>query len=192
MATTLAMPTAMGARIDADPDPDVRLALLARDDPSAFSPIYRRHYTTIVGYLYRRLGDSHVAEDLAADTFIAALNGLHRYRPTGAPFRAWLLRIATNLANNHVRTTARRRCGLRSIERWQRDHADDLAEHEVARSALLDLSPNHQAVLSLHHVEGLSVEETAAVLGCRPGTVKSRLSRARDALRQALKERGHD
>lgn len=190
MATTIAMPTMVGARVDADPD--VRQAMLARDDPSAFSPIYRRHYTTIVGYLYRRLGDRHLAEDLAADTFIAALNGLPRYRQTGAPFCAWLLRIATNLANNQVRTAARRRTALRSIERWQRDHAADMADHEMARSALLDLSPNHQAVLSLHHVEGLSVEETAAVLGCRPGTVKSRLSRARDALRRSLKERGHD
>lgn len=187
---TMTMPTVVGHEVDEDPD--VPLALLARDDPSAFSPIYRRHYPAIVGYLHRRLGDAHAAEDLAADTFIAALKGIHRYRPTGAPFRAWLLRIATNLANNHVRVAARRRRRLRSIEGRQQVRADAMADLELARHALHGLSPDHQAVLSLHHVEGLSVEETAGVLGCRPGTVKSRLSRARDAYRRALKERGHD
>lgn len=193
MTTTLALPTMAGSGIEADPDPDINLALRARDDPSAFTPLYRRHYTLIVGYLFRRLGDAHVAEDLAADTFIAALDGLHRYKPTGAPFRSWLLGIATRLANNHVRTAARRRQRrLPAIDRWHHDHADGLADRELARRAMLALSPNHQAVLCLHHVEGLSVQETAVVLGCRAGTVKSRLSRAREALRQGLKEQGHD
>jgi RNA polymerase sigma-70 factor (ECF subfamily) len=188
MAMAVSLAAIEGARSEQDAglDSDARLALLARRDPGAFSPLYRRHYPMIVGYLYRRLGDAHVAEDLAADTFIAALNAIGRYRPTGAPFRAWLLRIATNLANNHVRQAARRRARLSCIEQWKRDRpaADD--EAEAARAALAALTPDHQAVLCLHHVEGLRVEEIAVILGCRVGTVKSRLSRAREAMRSQL------
>ena len=170
-------------------DRDAALVRAAQQDPQAFSALYRRHYAAIVGYLHRRVGDPHLAEDLAADTFIAALDSIGRYRPTGAPFRAWLLRIATNLANNHVRRTARRRTRLSYVERWREDHDPEPDEHALARAALLRLSADHQAVLCLHHVEGLGVEAVAEVLGCRVGTVKSRLARAREAFRSQLQRR---
>jgi RNA polymerase sigma-70 factor (ECF subfamily) len=64
--------------------------------------------------------------------------------------------------------------------------AEDAIGVEHARTALLSLRPKHQAVLALHYLEGLSLEEVAAVIGCRVGTVKSRLSRARVALRDRL------
>lgn len=171
---------------------DDERALIARAarDPEAFGALYRAHYRPVAGYLYRRVGDAHEAEDLAGEVFIAAWRSIGRYRLRGVPFRAWLLRIATNAANRHVRRTRRReqvhRAGAREGSPMP---AGAVEEVEEAQAALLALSPAHQSVLVLFHVEGLSVEQTAQVLGCREGTVKSRLARAREALREELERR---
>jgi RNA polymerase sigma-70 factor (ECF subfamily) len=68
---------------------------------------------------------------------------------------------------------------------------DRRAAMEEAQAALLVLAPEHQAVVSLHYLESMSVDDVAVVLGCRVGTVKSRLSRARDAMRQELERRSN-
>ncbi len=68
-------------------------------------------------------------------------------------------------------------------------HAADPVDLEQTQRALLSIAPKYQAVLSLHYLEGLPVKDVALVLGCREGTVKSRLARARDALRAELARR---
>lgn len=165
----------------------------ARRDPEAFAGLYRRHYRLIAGYVYRRTGDQHVTEDLVSEVFLAALRHLPRYRHRGVPIRYWLYRIATNAVNGWVR---HRRSGLTvevSADLDDREAAgnngEQVASRERAQEAMLRLSPKHQAVLSLHYLEGLSIEEVAQVVGCRLGTVKSRLSRAREALRHKLEGR---
>ena len=161
----------------------------ARHDHRAFAVLYRRHYAAIAGYLYRRTGDVHATEDLVADVFVSALRAMPRYRPRGRPFRSWLYAIATNAANRWARHRRRRShepLGDQVAVIAAEDRRD--AGNE-AQQALLALSPKHQAVVTLHHVEGLSVEEVAAILGCRIGTVKSRLSRARAQLRARLEKR---
>lgn len=166
----------------------------ARSDREAFAQLYRRHYDAIAGYVYRRVGDAHVTEDLVADVFLAMVRWLPRYRRRGVPFRAWLYRIATNAVNRWARTQRKRAMTSLDVEFtvppaaravWRNGEIDP----ELARLVMLSLSPKHQAVLSLHYLEGLPVEEVATVLGCRTGTVKSRLSRARDALRGQLEPR---
>ena len=161
----------------------------AKSDPRAFGTLYRRHYPAVVGYLYRRVGDEHAAEDLAAEAFLSAMRALPRYRVTGVPFRAWLMRIATNAANRWAKKEHNRLARLRRIARSQSDFVEVDDGADEAQQALLALSVRHQEVLTLHHVEGLSVDEVSAVLGCRPGTVKSRLSRGREALKQELVQR---
>lgn len=165
----------------------------ARDNPDAFGELYRMHYRSVVGYLLRRTGDRHAAEDLACETFIAAFRAIGRYRDRGVPFRCWLLRIATNQANAWAKR--RRRLTLstdaalmnaRATNTPSPDHALTLDE---AQAALLALSPAHQAVLTLHHVEDLTLEQVGAVLGLCPGTVKSRLARARARLEEELLRR---
>jgi RNA polymerase sigma-70 factor (ECF subfamily) len=160
----------------------------------AFAALYRLHYPAVVGCLYRRTGDVHAAEDLAADAFLSAWRAMPRYRVTEIPLRIWLLRIATNAANRW----ARQRRTLR-LDRVAPPptaapaEADRAVAIEEAQAALLALRPEHQAVISLHYLESLSLEDVAAVLGCRLGTVKSRLWRAREALRSELERRssGH-
>lgn len=168
---------------------EVDLVERAKRDPRAFARLYRQHYAAIAGHVLRRVGNVHVAEDLAADVFVTAMRSIRRYRPRGVPFRAWLYRIATNTVNRWARRNGRQQTKSQHRIDVPAPHTDAGSDISVARSALLALSPKFQAVLALHHLEGMSVEEVAAVLGCRIGTVKSRLSRARDALREQLNVR---
>ena len=158
----------------------------ARTDPRAFANLYRLHGPAIANYLHRRTGDAHATEDLLSETFLAAMKSLHRFRHNGTPLRFWLYRLATNASNRWMRALARRRRRetLRAINpdaparTLERGHDIALATHALQR-----LSASHQSVLVLHIVEELTLEQVALVLGCRVGTVKSRLFRAREALR---------
>jgi len=163
----------------------------AKRDPEAFAALYRMHYAPIAGYVRRRVGNGHTAEDLTAEVFVTMLRTLRRYRYRGAPFRAWLYRIATNTVNRWARRERRRVERGRARVAAQADGSDGTSgnaqpDTEAARRALLALKPKHQSVLALHYLEGLSVEDVASVIGVRIGTVKSRMSRAREALREEL------
>lgn len=151
-----------------------------------FAEIYLAHYRGVAGLIYRRTGDAHLTEDLTADVFLAAYRSMDRFRDTGIPLRAWLWRIATNRVNRW----ARRRTGMAAIlERLSHVRSTGSgspADYSAAMSAFLRLRPSEQDVLSLHHIEGLGIEEVALILDIPPGTVKSRLSRAREALRVRL------
>lgn len=154
---------------------------LARTDPRAFENLYRRYYRLVASCIYRRTGDVHTTEDLAADTFIAAFRSITRYRHSDVPFRYWLLRIATNTVNRWARRN--RTAPSLGLAKEPGGAGGTEADAELLTVCLSRLSPKHQAVLSLHYFESLSIEEVARVLGCGTGTVKSRLSRAREALR---------
>ncbi len=164
----------------------------AQRDRAAFAVLYRRHVRAVSGHVLRRTGDVHTTEDLVSDVFLTALRTLPRYRYRGVPFRFWLLRIATNAVNRWARRQRRTVASqpIVALEESAVSSATDGAiDAERAQRALLLLSPKHQAVLSLHYLEGLALGEVAAVIGCRVGTVKSRLARAREALRAALNRR---
>ena len=159
----------------------------AKHDSQAYAELYRQHYGAIAGYLLRRTGDRHAAEDLASETFLSAWKALRGYRDRGVPFRSWLMRIATNKANRWSRDLKRRRRHVRALGLENRASDSQHTSTGIQR-ALLGLAERDQAVLVLHHVEGLSVAQVADVLGTREGTVKSRLARARDRMRAALIE----
>lgn len=161
----------------------------ARNDAHAFGNIYRQHAPAIANYLQRRTRDAHAAEDLLSETFLAAMKALPRFRFNGVPLRFWLYRLATNAANRWMRTNARRSRRERVVA-IAADLADaspgDRSPDSPAVRALSTLAPKHQTVLTLHAVEGLTLEQVSIVLGCRVGTVKSRLFRARESLRMAI------
>lgn len=184
--TTLAQTSSAGSI--GSPEHGAEAFAAAGGDARAFAAVYRLHYPEIHGYLHRRTGDSHLAEDLAAETFVAAWKAAHRFTHRGVPVRAWLMRIATNQANRWARRQKRRGMWL-----WLTARSEVIAdapryddESTRVHRALMDLSAEQQAVLCLHHVEGLSIEEAALVLGIAEGTVKSRLHRAREAFRSRL------
>jgi RNA polymerase sigma-70 factor (ECF subfamily) len=161
----------------------------ARRDPEAFAVLYRRYYDGIASYVFHRLGDPHTTEDVVSDVFLAAIGALRRFQYRGVPLKAWLYRIATNAVNRRLKRNPRRPRETPLEEEPAIGAAADDRDGEAARAAMLSLSPKFQTVLSLHYLEGMSVEEAASVIGCRVGTVKSRLSRARNALRQELLRR---
>ncbi len=164
----------------------------AKQDPEAFAAIYQRHHRMLLNYVYRRTGDVHATEDLVADVFLIVLRSLSGYRYRGVPLRFWLLRIATNAVNRWARRNRRRMRELKEADQvpgrtMSRTRGE--VDSEFLANAMLSLPPRYQSVLSLYHLEGLSVKETAAVIGCREGTVRSRLTRARNALRAKLNGR---
>lgn len=157
-------------------------------DREAFASLYRTHFPVVAGYLYRRTGNRALAEDLAADTFLAAWKALPRYQPTEVPFQAWLLRIATN----HANALARRERIYRRVLSLFRPPGNPPGgtDPDPLLAALARLSPDHQTVMSLVHLEELSVQQAARVLDIPEGTVKSRLLRAREALKRELTRAG--
>jgi RNA polymerase sigma-70 factor, ECF subfamily len=182
------LPMPIGLANLAIPHDERELVERAKRDREAFALLYRRHYAMVAGYLYRRTGDTHVTEDLAAEVFLAALRCLPRYRHRGLPIQAWLYRIACNTANRWSRRQrARIAARLHELSCEPATNAPAVNDDgERARLAMLSIKTKYQAVLTLHYLEGMSIEEVATAIGCRVGTVKSRLSRGRDALRERL------
>lgn len=174
-------------------DGEAGLIERARTDRAAFAELYRNHYAAIGSYLLRRSGDAHATEDMLSEVFLSALRGIRRYKSRGAPFQHWLYRIATNVANRWARKHRvrfeRLDEGADIADAREPANTDSEVDPRVQR-AVLALAVKHQEVLMLHYVEGLNVDEVAHVLGSRPGTVKSRLSRAREALAARLGKRG--
>ncbi|MCC6677383.1 MAG: RNA polymerase sigma factor [Phycisphaerales bacterium] len=190
-ASRVAGPTAQSDDAAWNPDMEAQIVARAKAEPRAFAAIYRAYYPGVVRYLFRRLGDEHTAEDLAAETFIRAMRSIGRYESRGLPLKSWLLRIATNEAHRWARRNGRRAgvTGPAPEEATAPQARADADRLRVVQQAFLALPAKWQDVLALHHLEHLGVEQVALVLDCRAGTVKSRLSRAREALRRELERR---
>jgi len=139
-----------------------------------------------VAYLITR--NAADAEDATQDGLVKAWRAFGRFRP-GAPMRPWLLKIVANEARNRRRSTGRREAlALRASPGEAAPSPEEAAvaaEDQVRLLAALDgLKEDHRLVLACRHLLDLSEAETAAALGVRIGTVKSRTARALDALRE--------
>jgi RNA polymerase sigma factor (sigma-70 family) len=161
-------------------------------DPSAFGVIFERHYDAVHGYMQRRFGE-HLADELAAQTFLVAFDGRSRFDQTRSDSRPWLFGIATNLAHNHRRheiVELRAITAMRPENGAGFDGVEARVDAERMRSllaeALADLPTEESDVLCLLVWAELSQAEIADALAIPLGTVKSRLSRARGRLQSAL------
>lgn len=145
--------------------------------------LVRRHQEVAFRVAYAICGDD--AEDAVQEAFVKAHGALWRFR-AGAPWRPWLLRIVANEARNRRRSAGRREhLAVRAAAATVPAAAPDYTAGELT-AAIDRLEPPHREVVLLRHVLELSEQEAAAALGCRPGTVKSRLSRALARLREEL------
>lgn len=167
----------------------------SRVDKSAIGVLYRRHYPAIASYIRRRVGCCEDAEDLIAETFLAMVRYLPKYRVRGAPFRSWLYRLATTQVNRWARK--RRRPAARELAARARNLAVEESSRgrgaldgDQVRLSLTSLPARFQTVLALHYMEGMPVTEIAEILQCSQGTVKSRLARGREKMRQQLERMG--
>ncbi|EFV12786.1 RNA polymerase sigma factor SigE [Segniliparus rugosus] len=163
----------------------------ASDMPS-WDELVREHGARVYRIAYRLTGNQQDAEDLTQETFIRVFRSLHTYRP--GVFEGWLHRIATNLFLDQARrkTKIRMEALPEDYERVPsgapspEDVVADADLDPVLQTALDSLPPEFRAVVVLCDIEGLSYEEVGASLGVKLGTVRSRLHRARQSIRDNI------
>ena len=158
----------------------------------SWDELVRQHADRVYRLAYRLSGNQHDAEDLTQETFIRVFRSVQNYQP--GTFEGWLHRITTNLFLDMVRRRGRIRMEALP-EDYDRVPADDPNPEQIyhdsrlgpdLQAALDSLPPEFRAAVVLCDVEGLSYEEIGATLGVKLGTVRSRIHRGRQALREYL------
>ena len=139
-----------------------------------------KHEHTLFRAALAILGDAHEAEDAVQDTFLRYLEKCPEFRDSDHE-KAWLLKVTANRCKSVLRTRKRHP----AVELLDVYPAPDTECRELME-AILALPANQRSAVHLHYYEGYTSEEIGAILGQRPGTVRSHLSRARDALRRYL------
>jgi RNA polymerase sigma-70 factor (ECF subfamily) len=163
----------------------------AAGDREAFAGLVDRHKDALVSYLARLTGCRDRSQDLAQETFLRLYQRADRYEDRGQ-FKAYLYRIATNLVRSEARREHRFRLLLPFLRHKDGQHPE--AAHRVLRDearqklaeAVTRLPLGYRVPLVLHEIEGWPYHEIAEQLGCRVGTVKSRVHRARRRLKDQL------
>lgn len=169
------------------------IARAQRGDREAVAELYQAHVQPIYRYIFHRVGEAAAAEDLTSEVFLKALEGLGRYEHRGAPLAAWLFRIARDRVSDHHRRRARRSAA--DLPESLPDPTDEEMEAEFGRRAqaaelraqIAELTEDQRDVIYWRFIEGLSVENTAAILGKTPGAVKALQHRALNSLARKLR-----
>ena len=184
---------------------DQEIVALARGgEETAYRGLVRRYERPLFSLLYRMVRDRELAEDLAQETFVKALNAIESYRPE-YKFSSWIFKIANNAAIDHLR---RRELDTLSLEGSphaetpeaieatalqigdrQESPLDEVEARELGgeiEAAIAKLRPEYRSCILLRHVEGRAYEEIAEILGLPLGTVKTYIHRARNELRREL------
>lgn len=184
----------------AEPDPDAELVTRWKaGDENAFEALVIRHQKRVYRLLLRMMGSPEEAEDVSQETFLNLHRHGRRFRGDSR-FSTFVYRVAANAALNRRRSLGRRRARIEKLTQRQeagdnlpvtpRDPEDATAGRELSqhvRDALDRLSPSLRLPVVLYDLEGLAYGEIAKVLGVAEGTVKSRIHRARKALREELR-----
>ena len=158
----------------------------AQDDLLA---LYDRALPQVYGYLLRRCGGRALAEDLTAETFLAAVDALRRPEAPCVDL-PWLIGTARHKLVDHWRRIARDERNLRAVERPAavEDPWDATLDALAARAALARLGPHHQAALTLRYLDDLTVPQVAAALGRTLRATEALLVRARAAFRSVYEQ----
>jgi RNA polymerase sigma-70 factor, ECF subfamily len=162
-------------------------------DPSAFLELYDDALPHVYGYLARRCANAATAEDLTAETFMAAVAALHNSNNNGNRIdlnpphlnTAWLIGVARHKLIDHWRRTERRKEEL--AELWDDmaidDPIDAIIEVSTANAVLAALAPTHRAVLTLRYIDDLTVGDVATTIGRTVHATEALLTRAKAAFR---------
>ena len=189
-------------------DEEQLIARSQRGDVHAFNQLVLHYQQTLYSVVFRMLGDPDTAADVTQDAFLAAFKGISSFRG-GSSFRAWLLRVGSNMACDYWRRTRRHPAeSLEGLTAEDETHApsmlnalattgvegnpeDILLNQELQaliQRGLEELPLEQRVAVVLCDVEGLSYEEVAATTQTSLGTVRSRISRGRARLRGYLQE----
>ncbi|MCR4397702.1 MAG: sigma-70 family RNA polymerase sigma factor [Firmicutes bacterium] len=184
------------------PSPEDSLLARARDgNVEAFEQLVLAYEKMVYNLAFRMMGNHEDASDVAQEAFLRAFASLRRFRGDSS-FSTWISRIVSNICLDELRRRHRRRVtsidepvetGDGEMSRQTRDPApgpEDLVERMELRADIQEgiqrLHEDHRVMIVLRDIQGLSYEEISEILGLSLGTVKSRLNRARHALRQKL------
>ena len=160
-------------------------------DVQAFAALYDQHLGRVYRHVYYLVGRRADAEDLTQQAFLQAWRAIGRYRRTGAPFIAWLLTIADNLAASFYRRARETRSldfDPATGDHWADPEAELLTRYDrfAVRRAILRLKPERGEAVMLRFVEGFEYSEIAAAIGKSEGNVRVILHRALADLRRLL------
>ncbi len=181
-------------------DGELVLSALAGRE-SSFEELVRRYQRPIAAYIYRMVGDYDAALDLTQEVFIKVYNSLSRYR-SEFKFSTWIYKIAHNAAIDHLRRSSAREQALNdgsageraevAIE-WRLSPEQESERNERCseiESIVQTLPHAYRELIVLRHSNDLSYDEISEVTGLPLGTVKNRLFRAREAMRDLLMQKG--
>ncbi|MGB2613124.1 MAG: sigma-70 family RNA polymerase sigma factor [Phycisphaerae bacterium] len=183
-----------------DEDAQLMLAFQQGED-LAFQKLVEHNHARVIGLVYRFIGNSTEAEDLAQEVFVRIYRARATYRPT-AKFSTWMFRIAANVGLNALRDRAHRRDDV-SIEQLAgadrgpytipdpevRGPASEMDRSELRtriQDAIRELPEKQQLAVVLSKYEGLAYTDIARTMGCSTMAVKSLLARARESLKERL------
>ncbi len=161
---------------------NLEIELLKKRDSNAWANLFEREHPLVFRAVLAQAGNHQAAEDITAQVFLEAMEGIGRYRDRGKPFRAWLLAIARHRSLDWHR------------RRHREDHEVDFepatagpeSELSVALEAMALLTPEQRQVVHLRFVEGYPIEDVARLVNRSPGAVKALQHRALDRLRTIL------
>ncbi|OON78342.1 ECF subfamily RNA polymerase sigma factor, BldN family [Streptomyces tsukubensis] len=193
---TATAPSTTARRPAADSDSARMMDLVERaqgGEADAFGRLYDQYSDTVYRYIYYRVGGKATAEDLTSETFLRALRRIGTFTWQGRDFGAWLVTIARNLVADHFKSS-RFRLEVTTGEMLDANEVERSPEDSVLESlsnaALLDavrrLNPQQQECVTLRFLQGLSVAETARVMGKNEGAIKTLQYRAVRTLARLL------
>jgi len=167
-------------------------------DDEAWQIIFEQHYPRLYAYLYYRVGNADVAEDLCGEVFERAVKHIRRFKPRDGGLGGWLTRIAQNLARDYFRRNRGKAPDpLELNESWIADGADP-ASHllgqeatEYLRTALQRLTPEQRDVILLRFIAQMRTPEVASMMNKTTGAVKALQHRALASLRRELETLGY-
>lgn len=170
---------------------DAYLVAAARElQEDAWAEVYARYAERVYAYIYFRVRDRHVAEDLTADVFVRAITGIKSFEWRGTPLLAWLYRIAQNVTIDFRKQSARRLSRESGGEAAEAEDGNDqlagVDERNDMLQAIQMLTDDQQQVLILRFYGGLSSEQVAQVVDKPVTAVKALQARALRALRRTL------
>jgi RNA polymerase sigma-70 factor (ECF subfamily) len=173
--------------------PERRLIEAAQRDPACFAQLYEDNFERVYAFVARRVHDRDQAQDLTADVFHSALKNLTRFEWRGAPFAAWLFRIAANaIASRGKRAAQLETIKLREIPGDDPSSEADLAEveHRARLFKLVEkLSDDQRRVITMRFAQQKSIAEIAESIGRSEGAVKQLQFRGLQSLRTMVGER---
>jgi len=187
------------------PNSDADAVLVSRmiaGDRDAFAALFHRHERSVYRFALQMTGAGDLADDVTQEVFMALARGGSRYVPAQGSLSTYLYGVARNIVRQHERRRrARQEVDLEALEADRAaavpDPVDQLARERsraALRQAILRLPSHYREVIVLCELHALSYDETALVIGCPIGTVRSRLNRARrllsDRCRASLRESG--